>query len=99
MRVFPHREVTSPYDLTPARERGERMEESMSRGRGGRPPSRSPESRAADKAQLADAPVSLRRIGRLFAAHRARLAFVVVLIVASSLIALAQPFLIKRGWA
>ncbi len=68
----------------------------MSRGRGGRPPSRNPESRAADKAQLADAPVSLRRIGRLFAAHRARLAFVVVLIVASSLIALAQPFLIKR---
>jgi ATP-binding cassette subfamily B protein len=72
------------------------MEESMSRGRGGRPQSRNPESRAADKAQLADAPVSLRRIGRLFAAHRARLAFVVVLIVASSLIALAQPFLIKR---
>jgi ATP-binding cassette subfamily B protein len=72
------------------------MEESMSRGRGGRPGSTNPESRAADKAQLADAPVSLRRIGRLFAAHRARLAFVVVLIVASSLIALAQPFLIKR---
>jgi len=69
----------------------------MSRGRGGRPgSSNNPESRAADKAQLADAPVSLRRIGRLFAAHRARLAFVVVLIVASSLIALAQPFLIKR---
>jgi len=72
------------------------MEESMSRGRGGRPGSVNPESRAADKAQLADAPVSLRRIGRLFAAHRARLAFVVALIVASSLIALAQPFLIKR---
>jgi ATP-binding cassette subfamily B protein len=72
------------------------MEESMSRGRGGRPPSRNPESRRADQAQLADAPVSLRRIGRLFAPHRARLAFVVVLIVASSLIGLAQPFLIKR---
>ena len=69
----------------------------MSRGRGGRPAiQHNPESRAADKAQLADAPVSLRRIGRLFAAHRARLAFVVALIVASSLIALAQPFLIKR---
>jgi len=72
------------------------MEESMSRGRGGRPGSVNPESRAADKAQLADAPVSLRRIGGLFAAHRARLALVVALIVASSLIALAQPFLIKR---
>ena len=68
----------------------------MSRGRGGRPGSVNPESRAADKAQLADAPVSPRRIGRLFAAHRARLALVVALIVASSLIALAQPFLIKR---
>ncbi len=69
----------------------------MSRGRGGRPgASSNPESRQADKAQLADAPVSLRRIGRLFAAHRARLVLVVALIVASSLIALAQPFLIKR---
>ena len=72
------------------------MAEPMSRGRGGRPGSTTPESREADKAQLADAPVSLRRIGRLFAAHRARLAVVVALIVASSLIALAQPFLIKR---
>ena len=69
----------------------------MSRGRGGRPPSnRNPESRAADQRQLADAPVSLRRIGRLFEPHRARLVLVVVLIVTSSLIALAQPFLIKR---
>jgi len=72
------------------------MDDTISRGRGGRSPSRNPESRQADKAQLADAPVSLRRIGRLFAPHRARLAFVVVLIVASSLIGLAQPFLIKR---
>ncbi|WP_028645630.1 ABC transporter ATP-binding protein [Nocardioides sp. URHA0020] len=73
------------------------MAEPMSRGRGGRPgASSNPETRAADRAQLADAPVSLRRIGRLFAPHRARLALVVVLIVASSLIGLAQPFLIKR---
>src|SRR6478752_466749 len=97
MQTLPHHEVTSAYDLVPRPERGERMEESMSRGRGGRPgASSNPESRQADKAQLADAPVSLRRIGRLFAAHRARLVLVVALIVASSLIALAQPFLIKR---
>jgi ATP-binding cassette subfamily B protein len=72
------------------------MAEPMSRGRGGRPGSTSPESRAADQAQLSDSPVSLRRIGRLFAPHRARLLFVVALIVVSSVIALAQPFLVKH---
>src|SRR3954452_21378276 len=72
------------------------MVDAISRGRGGRPLSSNPESRAADKAQLADRPVSVRRIGRLFTPHRARLLLVVLLIVASSLIALAQPFLIKR---
>ncbi len=63
-----------------------------------RPVSRgpNPESRAADQAQLADSPVSLRRIGRLFAPHRARLLLVVALIVASSVVALAQPFLVKH---
>src|SRR3954447_4607680 len=64
--------------------------------RGERPGRRNPESRLADRRQLADAPVSLRRIGRLFAPHRARLSLVVGLIVASSLIGLAQPFLVKR---
>ena len=66
-------------------------------GRRGRDPlTRDPASRRADAAQLADAPVSLRRIGRLFAPHRARLALVVGLIVLSSVIGLAQPFLVKR---
>ena len=55
-----------------------------------------PESKAADRAQLTDAPVSLRRIGRLFAPHRARLLLVVALIVVSSVVALAQPFLVKH---
>jgi ATP-binding cassette subfamily B protein len=68
------------------------MDDPTTRGRGGR----SPDSRRADQRQLADAPVSLRRIGRLFAPHRPRLALVVALIVASSLIGLAQPFLVKR---
>ncbi len=61
-----------------------------------RGPGRNPDSQRADQRQLRDAPVSLRRIGRLFAPHRARLGFVVALIVASSLIGLAQPFLVKR---
>jgi ATP-binding cassette subfamily B protein len=73
------------------------MEEPMSPGRGGRDPrSRDPQSRLADQRQLADAPVSPRRIGRLFAPHRARLTLVVALIVVSSLIGLAQPFLVRR---
>ncbi len=68
------------------------MDDPMNRGRGGR----HPESRTADRRQLADVPVSLGRIARLFAPHRARLALVVALIVASSSIGLAQPFLVKR---
>src|SRR4051812_31070656 len=70
------------------------MDDPTSRGeRSGR---RNPESRRADRRQLADAPVSLRRIGALFAPHRARLVLVVALIVLSSLIGLAQPFLVRR---
>ena len=65
--------------------------------RGGRGNGADPTQVRADKRQLADSPVSLRRIARLLRAlHRARLAVVVGLIVASSAIGLAQPFLVKR---
>jgi ATP-binding cassette subfamily B protein len=50
---------------------------------------------AADRSQLARHPVSVRRIAALFAPHRARIAVVVLLISASSVIGLAQPFLIR----
>ena len=50
----------------------------------------------ADLRQLADSPVSLRRIARLFAPHRPTLAVVVALIVLSSAVGLAQPFLVRR---
>lgn len=50
----------------------------------------------ADLRQLTDSPVSLRRIARLFAPHRAALAVVVALIVLSSLVGLAQPFLVRH---
>src|SRR4051794_9720087 len=53
-------------------------------------------ARARDKEQLRAAPVSLRRIGRLFTAHKAALAVVVALIVVSSTIGLAQPFLVRH---
>ncbi|WP_236647328.1 MULTISPECIES: ABC transporter ATP-binding protein [Micromonospora] len=39
--------------------------------------------------------MSLRRVGRLFAAHRGQLAVVVSIIVASSVIAMASPFLLR----
>ncbi|WP_319462368.1 ABC transporter ATP-binding protein [Micromonospora sp. RTP1Z1] len=58
-------------------------------GRGGGQRSVSP----AEKAQARE--VSLRRVGRLFAAHRRPLAVVVAIIVASSVIAMASPFLLR----
>jgi ATP-binding cassette subfamily B protein len=48
---------------------------------------------AADKAQARQ--VSLRRIARLFTPYRWQLALVVALIVASSLVGLASPFLLR----
>ncbi|WP_430330925.1 ABC transporter ATP-binding protein [Rhodococcus sp. ACT016] len=50
----------------------------------------------ADRAQLAESPVSLRRIGALFAPYRWQIAVVVALIVASSTISLANPFLVRE---
>ncbi len=65
--------------------------------RGGRGTTRpDPTQIRADKRQLADSPVSLRRIARLLAPFKGRLGVVVGLIVASSAIGLAQPFLIRR---
>ncbi|HEY7265167.1 MAG TPA: ABC transporter ATP-binding protein, partial [Trebonia sp.] len=48
---------------------------------------------AADKAQARE--VSLRRIGRLFGPYRWQLAIVTAIIVASSLVGLASPFLLR----
>jgi ATP-binding cassette subfamily B protein len=48
---------------------------------------------AEEKAQARS--VSLRRIGRLFAPHRKPLAVVVGIIVASSVVAMASPFLLR----
>jgi ATP-binding cassette subfamily B protein len=59
--------------------------------RGGRSGSRT--VTAAEKAQAHD--VSLRRIGRLFIPYRWPLAVVTAIIVASSLVSLASPFLLR----
>ena len=48
---------------------------------------------AAEKAQARE--VSLRRIGWLFDPHQWQLAIVTALIVASSLVGLASPFLLR----
>ena len=57
---------------------------------------RDPHNKRADRAQLEAKPVSLRRIARLFAPYRGRLLLVVALIMVSSVIGLAQPFLVKH---
>jgi ATP-binding cassette subfamily B protein len=49
---------------------------------------------AAEKEQARE--VSLRRIGRLFTAHRLQLAVVTAIIVASSVLAMASPFLLRE---
>ncbi|PTR43046.1 ATP-binding cassette subfamily B protein [Rhodococcus sp. OK611] len=49
----------------------------------------------ADRAQLAESPVSLRRIGALFSPYRPQIAVVTVLIVAASAVTLANPFLVR----
>lgn len=49
----------------------------------------------ADRAQLAESPVSWRRVARLFRPYRWQIAVVMGLIVASSLVALASPFLLR----
>ncbi|MFI7540808.1 ABC transporter ATP-binding protein [Actinoplanes sp. NPDC049599] len=49
---------------------------------------------AAEKKQARE--VSLRRIGRLFRAHRLQLGVVTAIIVASSVLAMASPFLLRE---
>jgi ATP-binding cassette subfamily B protein len=48
-----------------------------------------------DRAQLAESPVSVARVVDLFRPHRATVAIVTALIVATSVIAMAQPFLLR----
>ena len=64
---------------------------------GGHPGGRGPRRKSpADVAQLREHPVPLRRIAALFTPHRTPLAIVIAIIVVSSLIGLATPFLTKH---
>jgi len=59
-----------------------------------RPPEISREQRQRDREQAKQ--VSLRRIARLFAPHRYSLAVVIAVIVVSSIVGLASPFLLRE---
>ncbi|MBO0842530.1 MAG: ABC transporter ATP-binding protein, partial [Nocardioides sp.] len=83
--------MSNPHQIRPAGH-GRSAQIRATGGRDGR----DPKNRTADKQQLAAAPVSLRRIARLFGPFKARMLVVVLLIVASSVIGLAQPLLVKR---
>lgn len=50
----------------------------------------------ADRAQLAESPVSFARIAGLFAGHGLELAAVTAIIVIASIVGLAQPFLLRE---
>ncbi len=49
-----------------------------------------------DRAQLAETPVPLSRVLALFRGHRARVGLVMAIIVVTSVVALAQPFLVRE---
>ena len=51
----------------------------------------------ADRSQLAEHPADLRRIAALFAPHKRAIAVVVLLIAVSSVVSLAQPFLVRAA--
>ncbi|MGO1975253.1 MAG: ABC transporter ATP-binding protein [Propionibacteriaceae bacterium] len=63
-------------------------------GRGGRDDAGRTVS-PADRAQLEESPVSLRRIAALFRGHRRQVATVMALIITSSVVSLASPFLLR----
>ncbi|MDO5682555.1 MAG: ABC transporter transmembrane domain-containing protein, partial [Propionibacteriaceae bacterium] len=67
----------------------------LGEGRGGQRGGGGTRPDPRDKAQLAAHPVSGRRILALFAPHRWAIALVLVLIISSSVLGLATPFLTK----
>ncbi|WP_462418980.1 ABC transporter ATP-binding protein [Kytococcus sp. Marseille-QA3725] len=65
---------------------------------GGPPPGRGARRiSATDRAQLRERPVDHRRVAVLFRPHRRALALVTLLIVAASVVSMAQPFLVREA--
>ena len=50
----------------------------------------------ADRAQLAESPVTMRRVAGLFSGHTLALSGVTAIIVVASVVGLAQPFLLRE---
>lgn len=65
------------------------------RGGGGRNGMRPEKIDANDRAQLAESPVSMARVARLFRPHSRVVAVVTAIILATSVISMAQPFLLR----
>ncbi len=63
-------------------------------GRGGRGGAMTVDPR--DRARLAEAPVPISRVLALFGPHRSRIGVVVAIIVVTSIVGLAQPFLVRE---
>ena len=82
---------SSPMAPSPMTERVERGGRGGGGGRGG-----AMTIDPRDRAQLADAPVPISRVLALFRPHRGRVAVVVAIIVATSIVSLAQPFLVRE---
>jgi ATP-binding cassette, subfamily B, bacterial len=70
------------------------MDDTLTPGRGGGRPGGRPDP--ADRAQLERSPVRWSRVAALFRPHRGQLVLVTALIVASSVVALASPFLLRE---
>jgi len=67
------------------------------RGGTARPGARGPARiNPADREQLAQKPVNLKRVAALFAPHKATITVVVLLISVASIVGLAQPFLLRH---
>src|SRR5690606_26320701 len=93
----PHSEVTSAILEVIRTRRSEVLMVGMPMGGlGGGAGGTRPGNSQKDKEWLQDHPVSLRRIAELFRPHLRTVIFVMLLIVASSLIGLAQPFIIRE---
>ena len=65
-------------------------------GRGGRAGGGAMRVDPRDRAQLAEAPVPVSRVLALFRPHRYRVAVVMAIIAVTSVVALAQPFLVRE---
>ncbi|NHA69573.1 ABC transporter ATP-binding protein [Phycicoccus flavus] len=88
--------TATPTQTPPRTPATSRPDRDLSGGHGGRGLRGVQTVDPRDRARLASAPVSLRRVVALFAPFRARIGVVVAIIVVTSVVGLAQPFLVRE---